>query len=49
MIQWLELYAPNAGGLGSVPGQGTEFHMPQLGASVPQLKHPACTAEDPTC
>ena len=22
--------APNAGGLGSIPGQGTRFHIPQL-------------------
>ena len=29
-IQWLSLHAPNAGGLGSVPGQGTRSHMPQL-------------------
>ena len=26
----LRLCAPNAGGLGSVPGQGTRSHMPQL-------------------
>ena len=38
---------PMQGGLGSIPGQGTEFHMPQLGASMPQLKYPI--AEDPAC
>ena len=25
---WLILRAPNAGGLGSIPGQGTSSHMP---------------------
>ena len=30
MVQWLTLWAPNAGGLGSVPGQGTRSHMQQL-------------------
>ena len=28
--QWLRLCALNAGGLGSVPGQGTRSHTPQL-------------------
>ena len=28
--QWLRLHAPNAGYLGSIPGQGTRSHMPQL-------------------
>ena len=30
MIQWLRLHAPNAGGLGSIPGEGTRSHMKQL-------------------
>ena len=30
MVQWLRFCAPNAGGLGSVPGQGTRSHMQQL-------------------
>ena len=30
MIQWLILHAPNAGGPGLIPGQGTRFRMPQL-------------------
>ena len=30
VIQWLKLCAPNLGSLGSIPGQGTRFHMPQL-------------------
>ena len=28
VVQWVRLLAPNAGALGSVPGQGTKFHMP---------------------
>ena len=27
VVQWLRLRAPNAGGLGSIPGQGTRSHM----------------------
>ena len=28
VVQWLRLSAPNAGGPGSNPGQGTRSHMP---------------------
>ena len=41
MVQWLRLCASNAGGAGSIPGQGTRSHMPQL-----SLKP---TTKDPTC
>ena len=27
VVQWLRLPAPNARGLGLIPGQGTGFHM----------------------
>ena len=30
VVQWLRLCAPNAGGPGSTPGQGTGSHMVQL-------------------
>ena len=30
MVQWLGLHATKAGGLGSIPGQGTRSHMPLL-------------------
>ena len=30
MVECLRLCARNAGGLGSIPGQGTRSHMPQL-------------------
>ena len=33
MAQWLRLCAPNAEGQGSIPGQGTGSHMPQLKSS----------------
>ena len=30
VVQWLRLCTPKAGGLDSIPGQGTRFHMLQL-------------------
>ncbi|TEA36869.1 hypothetical protein DBR06_SOUSAS44310013, partial [Sousa chinensis] len=27
VAQWVRLHAPNAGGPGSIPGQGTRSHM----------------------
>ena len=30
MVQWLRLGPPNAGSLGSAPGQGTRSCMPQI-------------------
>ena len=27
VVQWLRLHAPNAGGPGSIPDQGTRSHM----------------------
>ena len=30
MVQWLGLHVPSAGDQGSIPGQGTRSHMPQL-------------------
>ena len=33
VVQWLRLRAANAGGLGSIPGQGTRSHMLQPGAA----------------
>jgi len=37
MIQWLRLCAVNAGGTGSIPGQGTRSHTLQPRAHVAQL------------
>ena len=30
VVQWRRLCAPNTGVLGSIPGQGTRSHLPQL-------------------
>ena len=30
VVQWLRVRAPSAGGLRSIPGQGTGSHMPQI-------------------
>ncbi|TEA11625.1 hypothetical protein DBR06_SOUSAS6910083, partial [Sousa chinensis] len=27
VVQWIRLHAPNAGGPGSIPGEGTRSHM----------------------
>ncbi|TEA25605.1 hypothetical protein DBR06_SOUSAS2510013, partial [Sousa chinensis] len=27
VVQWVRFHAPNAGGLGSIPGRGTRSHM----------------------
>ena len=34
VVQWLRLRTPNAGGSGSIPGQGTRSHMMQLRATA---------------
>ena len=49
VIQWLRLHTPNAGGLDSIPGQGTRSHILQLRVHRPQLKVPQATrkTEDP--
>ena len=60
VVQWLGLRAPNAGVLGSIPGQGTGTHMPQLKTPhattkrflmlqlKKEKKDPACRKEEPT-
>ena len=48
VVQWLELCAPNAEGLGLIPGQGTRSHMLQL--RVPggtNGKEPTCQCRKP--
>ena len=35
VVQWLRLHAPNAGGPGSTPDQGTQFFVLQLRVCVP--------------
>ena len=34
VVQWLGLWAPNAGARGSIPGQGTRSHIPQLRSEI---------------
>ena len=41
VVQRLGARAPNAGGPGSTPGQGTRFHTPQL-----RLLHATVETED---
>ena len=41
LVQWLRLCTPNAGDLGSIPGQGTRSHMAQL-----KTPHAASKTED---
>ena len=41
VVQWLRLHTPNAGDPGSIPGQGTRSHMPQL-----KIPHAATKIED---
>ena len=40
MVQWLRLCAPNIGGCGSIPGQGTRYHRLQLRVCMLQLMSP---------
>ena len=49
MVQWLSVHAPNAGGLGSVPGQGTRSHTLQQGVLMLHLKMKGlvCCNQDP--
>ena len=47
MVQWLRLHAPNAGGLGSTPGQETRCHRLQLRVYMPRLKIPRTAANNP--
>ena len=44
-MQWLRLYAPSAGDLGSILGRGTRSHMLQIRVCMLELKIPPATAE----
>ena len=44
VVQWLRPHTPNAGDLGSIPGQGTRSHMLQL-----KILHTAINNEYPAC
>ena len=45
VVQWLRLCGTNAGSLGSIPGQGTRYHMLQLRVFIPQLKIPCAKSK----
>ena len=45
VVQWLRCHAPNAGGSGLIPVQGTRSHMPKLRVCMLQLKI-LCAATD---
>ena len=45
-VQWLRLCTPNAGGLNSIPGQGTRSYMPQLKSLHVAAKEPEYHNED---
>ena len=45
VIQWLRLYAPNAGEPGLIPGWGTRSYVPQLRVRKTQLKIPRGATE----
>ena len=49
LVQWLRLQAPNAGGLGLIPGHGTRSHRLQLRICMPQLKIPHAATKDSAC
>ena len=49
VVQWLELHIPNAGGLGSIPGQGTRSHVLQLTLCVSQWRPYTLQLKDSTC
>ena len=38
VVQWLRINAPNAGDIGSIPGQGTRSHLLQLRVCLLQQK-----------
>ena len=54
VVQWLRLHTPNAGGPGSIPGQGTRSHTHAATKNshattkepaLPQLKSPPATTK----
>ena len=47
VVQWLRLCAPNAEGLGLIPGQGTRISGTQFSHAVTKSLH--ATSKDPAC
>ena len=48
MDQWLKPCCPSAGGQGSIPGQGTRSHMPQLRVCILQRRSKILSAATKT-
>ena len=46
VVLWLRLHAPKAGFLGSIPGQRTRSHKPQLRVCMPQLVQTSCSRKN---
>ena len=47
VVQWVRCRASNAGGPGSIPGQGTRSHMPVATKKSARLNEdPACLNKD---
>ena len=45
-IQWLKLHIPNAGGMGSIPGRGTNIpHVAQHGKNNNNKKTPMLSSQ----
>ena len=42
VVHWLRLHAPNAGGLGSIPGQGSRSHMLKIRVHIAGTKIFSC-------
>ena len=49
MVQWLRLCAPNVGGCGSIPGQGTRYHGLQLRVCMLRLMSPCVCVQSLRC
>ena len=51
VVQWLRLHAPNAGGLSSIPSQGTRSHMQATKSShaTAKILHAAVKTQDSVC
>ena len=45
VVQWVRLHAPNAGGLGLIPGRGTRSHMHATTKSPHAAKSPHATTK----
>ena len=45
VVQWLRFHTPSAGGLGSIPGQGTRSCMSQLKILHATMKIPRAAAK----